>query len=121
MHWLLAPCLSPSLCGCNFGAIPSQGRALVRLRAGRVIRMRDGTDAHHGASLRVSRQRLFRVVMLSAVCLVGRDDAMRAKDLRCLRYAQKRTSGLAFSRSALCQTRMSLSGKRYVPDSGRRT
>jgi hypothetical protein len=34
--------------------------------------------------------------------VVGRDDAMRAKRLRCPHYAQKRTSGLAFSTSALC-------------------
>jgi hypothetical protein len=41
--------------------------------------------------------------VLSAVVVVGRDDAIRAKGLRCLHYAQKRTSGLAFSTSALCQ------------------
>jgi hypothetical protein len=40
--------------------------------------------------------------MLSLV-VVGRDDAMSAKGLRCLHYAEKRTFGLAFSTSALCQ------------------
>ena len=38
-------------------------------------------------------------------CVVGRDDAMTAKCVRCLRYAQKRTSGLTFSTSVLCQKR----------------
>jgi hypothetical protein len=37
----------------------------------------------------------------AAAVVVGRNDAMSAKGLLCPRYAQKRTSGLAFSPSAL--------------------
>jgi hypothetical protein len=72
---------------------------------------------------RIRRERSSVVPRRDAVgcCLVGRDDAMRAKGLRCQHYAQKRTPGLAFSTSVFCNRHFSFDCANRWPRLGRCT
>jgi hypothetical protein len=90
-----------------------------RVREPGVYLTHDGADTHHGASLCDWRKPMLAIGnsrsdrLSSRVprpasrcrCLVDRHDAMRAKDLRCSHYAQKRTSGLACSTCACANRR----------------